>query len=501
MSLPLRLTLYLTGNILFAILLLLGSGSQSAPAGLELLYLTALGALCSAPILWLAQLNGRYFLLTVFMGFYFLFFGMADAIALMFGGASANSLALAGGAECAVLVGAACALVGYLFAARGRRQRLAQSPKDWPLSRILVVGLLLWTIGSASLVYFQVYVMPEKTSIASARALEMLGPSLTFVVMFANLVAPVGLLILACGYATARSAFWLLLIVAVIMAQAAIAFVTDIRGQALLPPLIVIMVLALKDARLPKTWIVACLVLTPIVFPILSAYRAEISGERGLSRTQAVNNLSKVVDIVVASVGHARPGEQQQSIFERASIKHNFDVMFAHTGVDRPFQDGRTLLSIPLAFVPRVIWPDKPSVETGRIFNHQFFGGSDDTYISPSHFGELYWNFGWPGIVAGMLIIGALLGFIASRTDLRAHFSVTRVLILLTTVQYLCWGFEGALGSYVSWLRSLAVIALLHLLLAHRRAVGAAAQARPVAGGSASGVQLPAVPHFLNVLR
>jgi hypothetical protein len=114
---------------------------------------------------------------------------------------------------------------------------------------------------------------------------------------------------------------------------------------------------------------------------------------------------------------------------------------------------------------------------------------SDDTYISPSHFGELYWNFGWPGIVGGMLLIGMLLGFVAVRCSLASGQSVTRMLVFLTTVRYVCLGFEGSISvAYVTWLRSLAVIALLHLLLARKSSQQpvpsriAAAPATPAAG-------------------
>jgi hypothetical protein len=458
----------------------------------------ALFALCTAPVLFLERLNGRYVLLAVFMAFYFLFFGMLDSIALIFG--TTQMLVQPGGAEWALLVGATCTLVGYLLTSRIARNAPRRPADDWPQNVILVVGLLLWTVGSASQTYFLVYVMPDSTSITAARAFTALGPTLTFAFMLGSLVAPLGLLILACGYAKFRTLPWLLLIAVVLVVQVAMAFVGNSRGLALMPPVVVIMAVAIKDSRLPKTWIVACLFLFPLAFQFVSAYRAEITSERGLSRTQAVNNLSHVIDVVVASVERThRPGERA-SIFERASLKDNFDLEYARTGVDRPFQNGRTLLAIPLAFIPRMVLPDKPDVETGRLFNHQFYGGTDDTYISPSHLGELYWNFGWPGLVAGMLLIGMLLGFVGARTDLSERFSVTRVLVLLVTVQYLCWGSEGDMQSYVSWIRSIAVIGLLHLMFA-RLAREPALTAMPDSDARMSGGGPPLrLSRFPNIL-
>src|SRR5262249_8467163 len=199
------------------------------------------------------------------------------------------------------------------------------------------------------------------------------------------------------------------------------------------------------------------IVILPALFSVLSIYRGEITGERGLTRTQAFNAIDKVLAIVLSEAEkQGEPGHKKESLIARASIKSNFEIEYARTGVDRPFQQGWTLVAIPLAFIPRLIWPNKPDVPTGRLFNHEFFALDDETFISPSHFGELYWNFGWPGIVIGMSVIGVLMGFIGAKCDLSERLSVTRILVLLATVQYLCWGFEGAIAvQYVLWMRSM----------------------------------------------
>jgi len=143
-----------------------------------------------------------------------------------------------------------------------------------------------------------------------------------------------------------------------------------------------------------------------------------------------------------------------------------------------PFQHGYTLTPIISSFVPRIIWPDKPDVPVGRMVNKAFHvTEQEETYISPSHLGELYWNFGWSGVVVGMTIIGALSGFI-SRFNLREVKTMTRLLVMALTVEFVIHGFEGSLsGSYVVWLRSLAAVGLMHLAFA-RRSVPTTPQSR-----------------------
>jgi hypothetical protein len=68
---------------------------------------------------------------------------------------------------------------------------------------------------------------------------------------------------------------------------------------------------------------------------------------------------------------------------------------------------------VPLAFVPRILWHDKPTVDPGRYFTAALGAASDKSLVSTSTgqtaAGELFWNFGWPGVVIGMYLLGAAL--------------------------------------------------------------------------------------------
>jgi hypothetical protein len=69
----------------------------------------------------------------------------------------------------------------------------------------------------------------------------------------------------------------------------------------------------------------------------------------------------------------------------------------------------------PWALIPRVIWPDKPSVGGGQdlvsLFTGIMFAG--DTSVGVGQVLEFYMNFAMPGVVAGF----ALFGFILMRLD------------------------------------------------------------------------------------
>lgn len=84
-----------------------------------------------------------------------------------------------------------------------------------------------------------------------------------------------------------------------------------------------------------------------------------------------------------------------------------------------PHMYGATIFMPTVAyFIPRVFWANKPTMDFGREFGRTFrvtniFTG--DTFIGPTIPGELYWNFGLPGILIGMGLLGTSVRFLYRR--------------------------------------------------------------------------------------
>jgi hypothetical protein len=74
---------------------------------------------------------------------------------------------------------------------------------------------------------------------------------------------------------------------------------------------------------------------------------------------------------------------------------------------------GAGMAYVPMAFIPRILWHDKPMLDRGRYFTAALgMASGEDTATSSTgqtSAGELYWNFGWPGVVVGMYLVGAAL--------------------------------------------------------------------------------------------
>lgn len=466
-----RLPVYVLGNIAF--LLLLGAGAASS--GVEaprLLYLGMLGLLCSTPLLLMRQLNDRYSILAIQLAIYFMFFGAADVAAVFAGVETAPRGSVLTAAEAIVLAGALALIGGYQLATAVVGTRAARTPPaDWSPWTILVVGIVLWAAGTAAVYYWQIHIVVRR----SVEIDNPLGAWGTMGLMLGRMIQPLGIMILAYAWARYRRLPVLLLLLGVVAAQVLIGFLADSKETAMRAGLIAIIVLVMVQGRLPKAWLAGAFMFVLFAFPVFQAYRAEVSGARGYTNEKAAQNLGKVVGLAWSArdrVTEGTGGEQfrAQSFIERITLKNSINIVAERVGEDVEYQRGATLLPMVAVFIPRVIWPDKPDAAAGQVFNREFgISAYRDVYISPSHLGELYWNFGWPGVLLGMALIGGLLGWINARCDLSAQPSLTRLLLIAVTIYSLCVRFEGSIAvEYIVWMRSIAAIALLHLLFARR---------------------------------
>jgi hypothetical protein len=79
-----------------------------------------------------------------------------------------------------------------------------------------------------------------------------------------------------------------------------------------------------------------------------------------------------------------------------------------------PFQNGQTYSYFAVTLIPRLLWPDKPSVSEANRFYQLSYGLSDSrtvesTSIAVGSMAEGYINFGWFGVILVMLGLGVVL--------------------------------------------------------------------------------------------
>jgi hypothetical protein len=163
--------------------------------------------------------------------------------------------------------------------------------------------------------------------------------------------------------------------------------------------------LAYARRRLPSKSLVAILLFAVfVVFPLYGTFRMT-------SRNSSFGTrISKSVDSLA---GFTPQSYTENSVFivaNRMALINSVAIILAETGRSVDYQYGRTIGEVFVALaIPRIFWPDKPSLGIGRDFGRQFRilpRWDMSTYVAITPVGELYWNFGVAGVISGMFLLG-----------------------------------------------------------------------------------------------
>ena len=499
---------FMYGGLNLAVLLTLVVGSVTGGGSISgLPYVMLFFALCSSAIPFVRNLNGPFAMLGVIGGVYFLGFGLSDALAMFSpekNGRPSGAPIDAG--EAVLLVGMLMQVIGFHIGVRLTQSRAQVGPpKDWPRALFLPLGLILWCAGISALLYQSLVVQADNSNAAVIAGFSKLGVwNTTGLILVENYAGPLGIVILSYWWTkwARRSGTPLMLLI--ILVQFAAGWVVDQKETSLNGPVVILLTRFVVEGKVPMRWLVCSALATVLVFPVLTAKRVIMTEGLGLTRAQALARTGEILERAIAERVTARENnkyeQKTQTFLERATDKAAVEVFVQHVGVDHPYQLGATLDAMLYAFIPRVFWSDKPGDNSAVTFNREFkFSADPDTHISPTHIGELYWNFGLPGVIIGMALIGVLLGYTCGRFDPSVRPSISGVLVIIVTLYELVARFEGQIElQYVVWARTLVLIGLLHILLA-RPLARATQNTAGEPNGAASGADAPL--RYPNLVR
>lgn len=136
------------------------------------------------------------------------------------------------------------------------------------------------------------------------------------------------------------------------------------------------------------------------------------------------------------------------------------------------FQNGRTFLTWLAAPVPRTLWPEKPVIRFGIILSSEVFQSEGArTGVPPGFVGELYLNFGYPGVFSGMLLLGLLLRLLYASfwPLLRSNMSALLVYTVLMFQLSFALVTTDVSGVVIELARSLITLGILLTLVAEPR--------------------------------
>lgn len=468
---------FFAANLIFTIVIIV-AGILSNSGGVALfIYLPLLFLLCSSPLLLLERPNGRYAILIIVTSMLFVHYGLYEFFDLLslLGPVRSSSLrhSWLSQTDVAILIGVFLLIVGYLSSVSLlKRKSVGLFKSEWRISTIITIGLVAWVSGMVATWIWQFTFSDMRAADQMIKYKLTVTSGIVYLVL--RMIQPIGTTLLSYAYVVSKKKLLLVLVAMILVVEFLFGFVADSKELSIRGLVLLIATKFLIDGKVPKMLLITATIVIALTFSIFQVYRQEIFQLGTQTRAAALTNWSKNLEKVLSS-SKSEEGRISSSIrgfVERTNLKPSVTLIMEKTGMKVPYQNGDTLIPLAYVFIPRFIMPDKADAQVvGQTFNQQFRLSEDPrTYVSPSFLGELYWNFGWSGLIVGMFLIGALFGVIGGGFNLAEHTNVARLLVVMTTIYLLCFRFEGNIAlQYTLWIRSVVMIWLLHVLFRSRR--------------------------------
>lgn len=118
--------------------------------------------------------------------------------------------------------------------------------------------------------------------------------------------------------------------------------------------------------------------------------------------------------------GEVGPSAARQTVGSRLTTFNQLSQIGRVVAEDG-FLNGKTLEYMGFALIPRFLWPEKPAIAKGQWWALRIgqanvrFDGTITNSVNMTIPGELYLNFGWPGVLLGCLLFGMFVGVLWNR--------------------------------------------------------------------------------------
>lgn len=192
---------------------------------------------------------------------------------------------------------------------------------------------------------------------------------------------------------------------------------------------------------------------------------------KGTETRQSVDQYTESVFRTVDQVGRTDLYESlafgMERITERLDVLSSVAVVVSNYEELRAYEEAYGLqdniwIDTTTFLIPRIIWKDKPYASDPRKYSDLYFNFGESSFaITPM--GDLLRNFGLPGVVLGMLLIGVIIRVIYRSLvegQKRSAWRLTLYFMLLTSISY-----EGFFGTIVPTLVKIGLTSVVGILI------------------------------------
>lgn len=205
----------------------------------------------------------------------------------------------------------------------------------------------------------------------------------------------------------------------VALADALRALLFDFLRGDIIAPILAFAIGALlgsRDWRVLRRWYFVPIYVAAALFII---YFGAFGAQRQ-SMSAGVSRLEQLADLGDENLEYTGLPEARQTVLSRLTTINQL------TQIGRLVKEGgnvggSTLEYLGFAFIPRVLWPEKPLIAKGSWFALQIGQarvsetGRITNAVNMTVPGELYLNFDWLGVIIGLLLFGSLLALLWDR--------------------------------------------------------------------------------------
>jgi hypothetical protein len=356
----------------------------------------------------------------------------------------------------AALVGYAMLLAGYALPAGAMMANVVpRMRREWSAETALAVALLMLPMGWAVVLVGEFGLIPER---AGSGVLGVIAQAASF-----------GIGLIALCYLRYRSRAALVVLVLVSPPTMAFNFFTSSKILFLVPLVMIAVAHVIVTRRLRAWWIAGFLVIMSLFYPVAEIYREYLFGNR-LTAVQVIASPERAFGLLARFTSISEPLEYLQTGLDMTARRLDgvgiLSVIVRDAGTRVPFQGGWSIGYVPLAYIPRLLWPGKPKFTIGQWVTDNFgYGPHIRSSTGATWMGELYYNFGWPGIVVGMAFLGVWFRFL-QESFLGIDATIPAMLAGIVTILALATGVGGdLLGATNRITFPVAPIVLAHLVV------------------------------------
>jgi hypothetical protein len=324
------------------------------------------------------------------------------------------------------LVGLIMMLLGfYMPVGKGLASMVPKPRYDWSPNAALGVALLMIPLGWTVFLGGQFGLIPKR---AGSGVLGEIASAVFY-----------GIALLTIVYIRYRLRIVLVLLMLLIPPTVAFNFFTGSKRLFLTALAMVAIPYIVHDRRIRISWVVAGVAILVVLYPVAQFYREVVQRGYTLTAIEVLSDPGRALGALSAFTSAVEPLEWVTSGLQATGHRLNAltlpCIIVRDTPDLVPYQGGWSIGYIFLSYIPRVLWPGKPETAiVGQWVTDNYGPGPHvKSSTGPSWIGELYFNFSYPGVIVGMLLLGLffrVLQEICFQPSAAIPFLLTAVVVL-----------------------------------------------------------------------